>query len=335
MDIATDIPLIDFSMLANELESGQSSTSPTRQGTELDSLNRACSDIGFFALINHAVPQDQIQAVREAIIEWFNRPLTEKSAAIVEQHNYRGYIPLGMFTPNQDAGKADLYEAYKLHTEISASDPVCVDCDLYGPNRWPDNAESLRIAVEQYWQSMDLVSVVLLKCFARLLKENPDDMLARFEKPPTNMTLLHYPPQQQADQSGIHPHRDTDVFTLLYPDAIGGLQLRTREGEWIEATAPPGALIVNVGNMLETWSGGRLLSTPHLVINSTCQERYSFPYFVVPAHDVLVEPLLEPKTEFTWVAMTAGDVSKEVWRTNWPDMIPKYDGLNLGNLQTS
>lgn len=155
-----------------------------------------------------------------------------------------------------------------------------------------------------------------------------------FAAPVTNMTLLHYPPSEPTEGSyGIHPHKDTNVFTILHPDPVGGLLVRTTAGEWIEATCPLEALLINTGDMMELWSGGRFVSTPHQVVNTTGKERYAFPYFLAPSHDVTIEPLVEPVPGFDRIEpIEVGPWSVEVWRTNWPDAIPADDNLHLGTV---
>ena len=147
------------------------------------------------------------------------------------------------------------------------------------------------------------------------------------------MTLLHYPAQPPAsDAMGIHPHKDTNVITLLHPGDVPGLEVRSRDGEWITPDAPSDALVVNVGEMLELWSGGEYVATPHRVVNRSGYERYSFPFFVVPNHDVVVEPLLPRRAGYTTEPMPVGALSAEVWRTNWPDETPSTAGHDLGTL---
>ncbi len=109
------------------------------------------------------------------------------------------------------------------------------------------------------------------------------------------------------------------------------VRARNRE-EWIEVDAPDDALVVNIGDLLELWSGGYFVSTPHKVINRCGAERYSFPYFVVPRFDTVVEPLKSPKEGFDRNSVHVGDVSREVWRTNWPDAAPSDPDLHLGTL---
>jgi isopenicillin N synthase-like dioxygenase len=90
---------------------------------------------------------------------------------------------------------------------------------------------------------------------------------------------------------------------------------------------------VNVGDLLEVWSGGRLVSTPHRVANPDGAERYSAPFFVVPNHGVVVEPLLEPVAGFEPRSVPVGAVTAEVWRTNWPDEEPSDTDTHLGTVE--
>ena len=90
---------------------------------------------------------------------------------------------------------------------------------------------------------------------------------------------------------------------------------------------------MNIGDLLELWSGGYLVSTPHKVVNQSGAERYSFPYFVVPRFDTVVEPLLTPQPGFARSRVHVGDVSREVWRTNWPGAVPADSQFDLGTLE--
>ena len=109
--------------------------------------------------------------------------------------------------------------------------------------------------------------------------------------------------------------------------------MKAPEGGWIDAPPRPGAFIVNVGDMLEIFSGGRFVSTPHKVVNKTGSERYSFPYFAVPRFDTVVAPLVARQPGFDREGVHVGDVSAEVWRTNWPDARPERPGFDLGTLE--
>ena len=303
--------------------------------TALPAIEAASRDIGFMYVVGHGIPGKTIADARAAVVDYFALPNEVKLADSITRDNYRGYVPLGSFSPNAGVRDADGYEAYKLHFEVAEVDAICADCDLYGPNKWPSAPPLFRERVQRYWTACDRVAVVLLTAFASILGIDLHRFLDLFETPLTNMTLLHYPPQAAgATGFGIHPHKDTDVLTILAHDPVGGLLVRRRgDSGWIRADAPPEALIVNIGDMLELWSGGYFVSTPHKVVNSSGRERYSFPYFVVPRFDTIIEPLMSLQPGFSRTPVHVGDVSREVWRTNWPDTRPEHRHFDLGTLE--
>lgn len=286
-------------------------------------IGKAFHEVGFIAVQGHGIPADCISRLRQQVVALFNRPHDQLLACRVRQDNYRGYIPLGFFSPNGGSAAVDMYEAYKLHLEINPEDPICAQCDLYGPNKWPLDAGQLKFAVLQYWAECERLTQLLLAAIAEYFTIDASILLRAMQKSLSNMTLLHYPASKIAEgHSGIHPHKDTDVLTILAPDSVGGLYLRPAGSQqWITAHAPADALIINVGDMLEIWSGGYFMSTPHKVVNNSGLDRYSFPYFAVPRFDVLVQPLIN-LPEANRRSMHAGEVSAKIWRSNWPDAEP-------------
>ena len=303
-------------------------------GSAAEQIVEAAEEVGFFSIIGHEVDRTTRATLRSAVVELFSVSDEDKHRQAITRDNYRGFIPLGFFTPNRAERdeQADLYEGFKLHWEVDASDPICELSPIYGPNRWPDHPQNLPNAVGAYWAACDRVASRLVGIFEDALGQPAGSMLDRFEFPVTNMTLLHYPPSD-GSAMGIHPHKDTNVLTILEPDALGGLFVRTREGEWIEPKPPPGALVINIGDMLEVWSGGRFVSTPHKVINTSGQDRYAYPWFMAPSHDQLIEPLVESQPGFTRSEpIEVGPWSLEVWRTNWSDATAKNQDLHLGTL---
>ena len=300
-------------------------------------ISDALESIGFVAVTGHGIPAAQFETMRSLLRELFDLPDNVKTRDRITRDNYRGFVPLGFFTPNRDDPNApapDRYEAFKLHWEVAHDDPACAESPIYGPNRWVPEVSNMRSIVLDYWASCDRLAGRLLGVLERTLGLDAGALQDRFTKPVTNMTLLHYPPTDpRTDAHGIHPHKDTNVLTVLHPDPVGGLFVRTRAGEWHEAHCPDDALLLNVGDMLEIWSGGRFVSTPHKVVNATGSERYSFPWFLAPNHDEVIAPLVEPVPGFNRVdPIHVGDWSLEVWRTNWPDAAPVDDSTHLGTL---
>lgn len=324
------IPVIDMSSFANGRDLANS---------VVDVLVHAVEHVGFFAITGHGITTEQLDEMHTLVAEVFSVSMEDKQRQAILRDNYRGFIPLGFFTPNRSDDPnsdtpADRYEGFKLHTEVDPADPICSRSAIYGPNRWADHPANMAEVVLDYWAACDRIANSLLRVFEHALGLDPAALTSRFDHPVTNMTLLHYPPSTPDENiHGIHPHKDTNVLTILHPDPIGGLFVRTRDGDWIEATCPEGALLVNTGDMMEVWSGGRFVSTPHKVVNTTGKQRYSFPWFLVPSHDEIIEPLVPLQPGFERRdGVEVGPWSLEVWRTNWPDAIPADDDSHLGTL---
>lgn len=305
----------------------------------------ACDDIGFFAVQGHGVELHLLQAMRDLCVELFDLDQETKHAFQITPSNYRGFIPLGFFTPNRaevNGTSPDLYEGFKLHWECPSDHPVASECDLYGPNRWIAAVPQMEAVVSQYWLACERLTMRLLDVIAESLELDAHALRAWHNEPLTNMTLLHYPaspaspvstaPHGGTAAAGIHAHKDTNVLTVLHPDPVGGLEVQTPDGDWITVDTPNDALVINTGEMLELWSGGRFAATPHRVVNRTGRRRYSFPWFLVPRHDVVVEPLVSCVAGFEPTTMPVGSLSAEVWRTNWPDEQPSSDQFDLGSL---
>ncbi len=310
--VMTSPPIIHLNTLDSADESPRRRT--------IETLRMACVETGFLYLCSHAVSQEVIDRMRDSVIEVFSQSPSLKAQYRISRDNYRGYIPFGFFTPASSPDCADQYEGFKLHADVKADDPIRRQCPLYGPNRWPPRLAAAKMAVTGYWNALEKISEKLLRLFALALNKPETLFLPYFEKPLTGMTLLHYPAMPAGKRGfGIHPHKDSSAFTVLYPDPIGGLQIRTRQGEWIEADAPDGAFIVNIGDVMEHWTGGQFKSTPHRVINKTGQERYSFPYFATPRFDTVIAPVVDSVDGYNRPPLLMEAWYREIIASNWPD----------------
>lgn len=299
-------------------------------------LTDAWEQIGFASVVGHDIDPELFAEMRDVVRRLFELSEEQQRRYRITPGNYRGHIPLGFFTPNRaevNGVAPDRYEGWKLHWECPPEHPVAGECALYGPNLWPDELPELRIVVDRYWAACDRAVASMFDAVAVALGIDVDLLHSWHESPLTNMTLLRYPPSSRsAGAGGIHPHKDTNVLTLLPPDPVGGLEVRSPAGEWVEVDAAADALVVNVGEMLELWSGGRFRATPHRVVNRSGHERLSFPFFVVPHHAVVVEPLVESLPGFSKASMPVGALSTEVWRTNWPGEFAASSDHDLGAL---
>ena len=298
-------------------------------------IGHACREIGFLSISGTGVDPGLAGALREEIRALFALSEARKFAGAITRENYRGFIPFGLFSANDGSGTADNYEGFKLHWECPVDDPVMAECRLYGPNLWPEERPQLRTLTLQYWAELDRVGAALLGAIEESLGLPAGAITSLFKKPMTNMTMLHYPPQAPDERGfGIHPHKDTDALTIISPDPVGGLEVLTKADGWHEVSCPDGGFIVNIGDMLELWSGGHLVSTPHRVINRSGKDRISFPFFMVPRHNVVVQPLVSVRDGFDRPEVHTGHWSAETWRTNWPDETADEDTPELGTVHS-
>ncbi len=321
-----ELPIIDIASLTSEGD---------RKQTVSDELIEAFEETGFAVLVGHGIEKNRLFEIRELLVRVFNVPDSVKEELSISRNNYRGYIPLGFFSPNEQKNfsttKPDLYEGFKLHWECPKENPVKDECALYGSNKWVSQVDDMKEILLSYWEECDSLTFTLLSHLAVALGVEPGIILDFFNEPLTNMTLLHYPvSSSKSENSGIHPHKDISAITILHPDPLGGLEIRTRKGEWIEILCPQEALLVNIGDFMEVWSGGRFISTPHRVSNRNQKPRYSAPYFSVPRHSTLVKPLVKCENSFEHREILVGEVSAEVWRTNWLDENPSESDYQLG-----
>jgi isopenicillin N synthase-like dioxygenase len=109
-------------------------------------------------------------------------------------------------------------------------------------------------------------------------------------RPTLLFRVFHYPASEPQRGWGVGEHTDYGLLTLLAQDANGGLEVKTPRG-WIEAPPIPGALVCNIGDMLDRLTGGVYRSTPHRVLNRSGRSRLSFPFFFDPAFDAETTPL--------------------------------------------
>jgi len=163
-------------------------------------------------------------------------------------------------------------------------------------NIWPTELAEFEAIFTDMYAAFDRAGNQLLSAIARYLGLAPDWFADKVDHGNSVMRLLHYPPIP-ADAPGIRAgaHGDINLITLLLGAEEGGLQLLTRQGEWLSIAPPEGALVINVGDMLERLTNNQLPSTIHRVLNPPPERRhiprYSMPFFLHLASDVLIETL--------------------------------------------
>lgn len=284
-----DIPVIDLAPLLSGSAKGLAHVA--------DRIKDVYSSVGFGYLANHGIADAVIDGLFAASREFHALPRAEKMRIEINRF-HRGFIPINTSTDKTTqlakVTKPQQSESYMLMHELAPDDPdVLAAAFLAGPNQWPDLA-GFEPRVRAYETAVAAVSRQLVRAIALVLGLPADGLDLHFDRPTTFLRLLYYPPQPPQspdDLYGSSPHTDYGFLTLLLQDDAGGLQVKTQDGRWLDAPPRPGTLVMNTADMLHRWSNGRLLSTPHRVINRSGRARYSCPYFFDPDLRTVIEPL--------------------------------------------
>ncbi len=293
-------------------------------------LDRACREIGFFFIRDHGVPQELIDRVFAETKRFHDLPLERKMATPINRDN-RGYMPLGgttlkTSTVNRNT-KPSLNASFFLgrdlgpdHADVVAKKP------FRSPNQWPDGLPGFRETMTEYLAAMEALSLRLLPLYAAALGMPADYFTAHLAFAAggtmTGLRLIEYPPQDRIEENqfGAAPHCDYGFFTILAQANLPGLELLTREGMWLAAPAPAGCFLVNTGDFCMRWSNDRFVSTPHRVVHTGRETRYSVPFFFSTNPDVEIGCLPTCRTDDDpphYPPMTYGDYYRAAINSNY------------------
>jgi isopenicillin N synthase-like dioxygenase len=254
----------------------------------------AFRSVGFAYLENHGVDLKLQLRLEKAAAQFFARPLREKMAFSMQSSGsaWRGFFPTG---GELTSGKPDQKEGFYFGVDHGANHPNA-GRPTFGKNPWPD-AET-KTVVTEYMSEMKRVSFHLMKLIATGLGLEPNYFATAFTNEPTEFfRIFGYPKHEfsaQADEWGVREHTDMGFLTVLKQDHSGGLQAKMVNGSWVEVPPRDNSFVLNIGDMLEFYTGGVLRSTPHRVRNQAAQERFSYPYFFDPNWNSNLEPI-DPK----------------------------------------
>lgn len=265
-------------------------------GTE---LRHAFTEVGFYFVRNHGITQELLDETFAAAERFHAQPIEAKLAMKINEHNI-GYMPMRGATTRVnavgDVALPNANEAVFFKRDLPADHPdVLANVRFRGQNQWPA-LPGFRETVQAACAAFEGLGLRLLPLYARALNLPADYFAPFFTEPMYTLRMSHYPdqpPTAPANEFGIAPHIDTSFMTILAQNRIPGLSLRLPTGDWIEAPAPEGALLINGGMMLRRWTDKRFLATPHRVINRSGRERYAIPFFMDASYRAVMAPITE------------------------------------------
>lgn len=257
-------------------------------------------NLGFFAIVNHGIPQELIDESFRQTAQLFEIPMEEKLRHRVGFH-HQGYLPPKASILQSTAikekialnTKKDTNAAWLFMRNRTADDPkVVANVRHRGLNQWPESLPEFRKTLFNYQTSMEALATKLLPIYARALDLPAEYFNDMFKAPEYYQRCAYYHPEERMEegQYALAPHSDGSFLTLLPMTPVPGLQVMTPSKEWLNVTYVKDALIVNTGQVLNRLSNDRFIATPHRVVNPP-MKRYALTFFFYPDDEANVGPI--------------------------------------------
>lgn len=248
---------------------------------------------GFAIVRDHGIDDALIARAWAQTEALFALPETQKREWFVPGGGgARGYTPFKTEIA-KGASHVDLKEFWHIGRELPAGHRFAA---VMSPNIWPEVPEGFRDTFLELFAAFDRAGSRLLSAIARYLDLAPDWFEPAVADGNSVLRLLHYPPvTEDAPNVRAGAHEDINLITLLLGAEEAGLELLDRDGRWLPVKPPEGAMVVNVGDMLQRLTNHALPSTTHRVVNPPVERRghsrYSMPFFLHPAPDFVIKTL--------------------------------------------
>ena len=265
-----------------------------------EAIRKACEEIGFFTIVGHGVPETTIEDLKSAARAFFALPRDEKQKIPTPvERNSRGYSHVGSRALAFSTGKTtppDLQESFAMGP-IDAAPADLHDSDLeryfFMPNKWPAEPSNFAAAFQTYYRAMEQLALHVVQLFARALGLDDHYFDDKLNHHTSTMRTIYYPPQAEPPQDGqmrAGEHTDYGTLTILTGDDVpGGLQVKLRNGGWVDVHPAPNAFVCNIGDLMMRWTNDKWISNPHRVANPPPNYahigRLSIPFFHNPNLD--------------------------------------------------
>ena len=292
--LPSEIPIIDVSPIF--------SASLVNRKAVARQIHDAASNTGFFYIRNHGIPLDQINSTHKACLDFFHQDHATKLKVDATQDPFdSGWRGLDTQRVNPDEG-ADLRETYSILYDTRL-DPTVQDTAKIPPEaaqyiglgkpafKNTEQIPQFRENLVRHYQSCLVLARALTRSFALSLDLPETAFDRKVQYPDASLEINFYPPiakrgrPEHLDDSdddarvSIGSHTDFLLFTMLWQDRFGGLQVLNHEGQWIAAKPVEGTLVVNIGDYLQRITNDKYVSTVHRARNWSGRERVSMPFF--------------------------------------------------------
>lgn len=303
------IPVVDLS----DFLSGE----PTRKQEFVNQLGKAYEDVGFVAVKNHGIPDNLISDLYKYVQQFFSLPSDDKRKYEVPGlAGQRGYTSFGKeHAKGSDA--PDLKEFFQFGQTVEDNDPI--------KSEYPDNVTVKEVppfssTFRAAYQAFEKSGLALMQAIAIYLGLDEHYFDNYVHNGNSILRSIHYPPITHEPKSAIRAeqHEDINLITLLVGASADGLQILTKQNEWVGVTSLPEQIVVNVGDMLQRLTNNKLKSTTHRVVNPPRPmwhtSRFSIPFFLHPKSEMslaCLESCINDQHPKVYEDSTAGEYLNE------------------------
>lgn len=280
------VPIIDISPYTLGGDAAQRAVVATQ-------IDDAAASVGFMQIVGHEIPSAVIEEFTAVLDDFFALPLEQKKAYRTPPEINRGYAPpksesLSLSLGVESANKMnDFFEAFNVGVEAQEYPELELPDDQYAANTWPV-VDHFEAAVSAYFGEARRVAHTLTRIFADALDLPPDFFDGYTDHSLDVLRMNNYALEPgsvrlDGELTGMGEHTDYGIVTVLWADAVRGLQVLDSAGTWHDVAPADGALLINLGDLMARWTNERWMSTLHRVkppiVDGTIERRRSAAYF--------------------------------------------------------
>lgn len=255
----------------------------------VNQLGKAYEEVGFVAVKNHGIPDELIADLYKNVQQFFGLPNeTKRQYEIAGLAGQRGYTSFGK-EHAKGSEAPDLKEFFQFGQVVEDNDPVKSE---YPDNVQVNDVQDFNTTFTKAYRAFEKSGRALLQAIALYLGLDEHYFDEHVHNGNSILRAIHYPPITQEPKSAIRAeqHEDINLITLLVGASADGLQILTKQNEWVPVTSLPEQIVVNVGDMLQRLTNNKLKSTTHRVVNPPPEmwntSRYSIPFFLHPKSEM-------------------------------------------------
>lgn len=283
----------------------------------VNELGKAYEEIGFVAVRHHLISDETQEKLYETVKAFFDLPEEVKlKYEIAGLSGQRGYTSFGR-EHAKGSNTGDLKEFWHFGQEVTDNDPIKSE---YPANVWVDELPEFNRTGLQAYRDLENTGRYMLRALALYLGLDEFYFDDKIRNGNSILRPIHYPPITGEPKSAVRAgqHEDINLITLLMGASADGLEVLNKKNEWVPVTALPDHIVVNVGDMLQRHTNGKLKSTTHRVVNPPREKwsipRYSIPFFLHPRSEMRLDCLpscVPAGEEPQWPAISAGEFLDE------------------------